>query len=539
MMENIEKFTNLIKFEDLEFGQQQTCGNFGRVCKGEYLGLTVAIKELFFVDEEFMGKYFEREMATLIQLSHPNIVQLIGICITTDMFIVTEFIEGGNLRKNLSARKSIAMSWELRLSLGIQVCLGMTYLHNKHNMMHRDLKSANILVDKRGPQWLAKICDFGLAREDSNQDPNAASKLTYTVVGTNEWMAPEVALQRDYDKSSDVFSFGIVLWEIVTRRRPPLRKPPLFLFSDELFSPKIPTNTPEGLWKLIQSCCDTYAESRPTFSSITDQLVKIAESISDGSTIVDKHGELRTVNKDGSTNSINMHNLEKKVGPQLSPSSEVHQPESPDVTEEKETDKPHDGDSDEEVHKKEVEGMEEEIGQWEQKYLSKLQKKDSVDHIVEDETVISSIDNGSRSIARSFRQDNKIRGQLSKRFWNSSKPLLLDCWVENLVYRPGDVISVTIKIDNKAKTTVKGCRFVVLQKIKKKVKNAGNPKYVREDAFPLHGPGIKVLNDVQFTLPTESKLKSSASSFEIAVELTLKNHSGARALLPVQIQLKK
>lgn len=120
-----------IPFQELEFGERIGKGNFGEVYKGTYLGTDVAIKRLFFVDDDFMQKYIEREMDTLTQLNHPNIVQLMGLCIgMDDLYIITEFVKGGNLHSKLED-KSTDMSWKLRVSILRDVALAMNYLHAK------------------------------------------------------------------------------------------------------------------------------------------------------------------------------------------------------------------------------------------------------------------------------------------------------------------------------------------------------------------------------------------------------------------------
>jgi len=207
-----------VNFDDLDLGERIGKGNFGEVYKGTYLGTDVAIKKLFFVDDDFMQKYIEREMDTLTGLSHPNIVQLMGLCIETDdMYIITEFITGGDLRSKLKD-KSFEMDWKLRIEILRDIALAMNYLHSK-SIMHRDLKSHNLLV---GENWKVKVCDFGLARSAPSEGEETNNLMT--IVGTNEWMAPEVAMGESYDKSADVFSFGMVIYELITRDKPPMRK---------------------------------------------------------------------------------------------------------------------------------------------------------------------------------------------------------------------------------------------------------------------------------------------------------------------------
>jgi len=254
-----------VSFQDMELIERIGKGNFGEVWKGKYLGLEVAIKKLFFVDDDFMQKYIEREMDTLRGLNHPNIVQLMGLCTETgDIYIITEFVGGGNLRHIL--KSDMELTWERRLAFALDVALAMTYLHHK-DIMHRDLKSANLLVSS---DWKIKVCDFGLARNS----PSEGEKFI-TTVGTNEWMAPEVALQDPYDKSADVFSYGMVLYELLTRKKPPPRKLRDGYAFDLGLKANIPADTPAALWELLVDCGAQNASKRPTFPDVVRRLKDI------------------------------------------------------------------------------------------------------------------------------------------------------------------------------------------------------------------------------------------------------------------------
>ncbi len=151
-------------------------------------------------------------------------MQLLGLCKdTTGIYIVTEFIPGGDLRSKLKD-ENLALSWHLRVRVAIDVAYAMNYLHSK-KMIHRDLKSQNLLVrncssppppnyklwfvrvltcfQKVCEDWKIKVCDFGFARK-------AEPKADFlTMCGTDEWMAPEVGLGEKYDTRADVFSYGM------------------------------------------------------------------------------------------------------------------------------------------------------------------------------------------------------------------------------------------------------------------------------------------------------------------------------------------
>jgi len=262
-----------IPFQDLEFGERIGKGNFGEVYKGTYLGTDVAIKRLFFVDDDFMQKYIEREMDTLTQLNHPNIVQLMGLCIgMDDLYIITEFVKGGNLHSKLED-KPLDLPWKLRVSILRDVALAMNYLHAK-DKIHRDLKSHNLLVTE---DWKVKVCDFGLARSAPDDQEK---KGGLTIVGTNEWMAPEVAMGETYDSSADVFSYAMVIYEILTRADPPARKlKDCYAFKPEDFKSKIPSDVPDKLWELLCDCAATTPADRPDFKSVVTRVREIYDAI--------------------------------------------------------------------------------------------------------------------------------------------------------------------------------------------------------------------------------------------------------------------
>merc|ERR1712113_743396 len=265
-----------VDFHQLDFEKRIGKGNFGEVWKGTFLGTDVAIKKLFFVDDDFMQKYIEREMDTLTGLSHPNIVQLMGLCIETDdMYIVTEFISGGDLRSKLKDQDT-EMDWTRRVSVARDVALAMNYLHSK-KIIHRDLKSHNLLVDQN---WRVKVCDFGLARSAPEDEDSGRGNNLMTIVGTNEWMAPEVAMGENYGSSADVFSYGMVLYELITRDKPPMRKlKDCYAFKPEEVHAQVPAEAPLELWDLLVKCAAREPEDRPTFNEVCDTLKTIAEEL--------------------------------------------------------------------------------------------------------------------------------------------------------------------------------------------------------------------------------------------------------------------
>eukprot|EP01100_Stratorugosa_tubuloviscum_P001256 TRINITY_DN1278_c1_g3_i1.p1 TRINITY_DN1278_c1_g3~~TRINITY_DN1278_c1_g3_i1.p1 ORF type:complete len:386 (-),score=196.22 TRINITY_DN1278_c1_g3_i1:17-1174(-) len=251
-----------IDFKDLENVKTIGSGNFGQVSKGLYLGTEVAIKQLLDVDDRDMHKYIEREMSNLRELRHPNVVQFMGLCRHgTEVFIVTEYIPGGDLRHILKD-KNRNLSWLLRAKISLDCAQAMAFLHSK-GLIHRDLKSNNLLV---GDNWKIKVCDFGFSRKVSKGE-------IMTLCGTDEWMAPEVMCGDKYDEKADIFSFAMVLTEIVTRKKPALRKPAKgFRFELEPFLARISPDTPPEFVRLINECAEQQPERRPAFKDILPRL---------------------------------------------------------------------------------------------------------------------------------------------------------------------------------------------------------------------------------------------------------------------------
>ena len=142
-----------------------------------------------------------------------------GACIKPPIYaIVTEFIEGGSLYSFLHASENSGlrkqMKWEHKISMMFQIAQACLYLHQR-NIIHRDLKSANVLLDGAIPiAMVPKVCDFGLAKTTSKN-----SEMTQAV-GTPLWMSPEFMIGNEYGSSCDVFSYSIIMYEVLVERKP-------------------------------------------------------------------------------------------------------------------------------------------------------------------------------------------------------------------------------------------------------------------------------------------------------------------------------
>lgn len=203
------------------------CGGFGEVFAGEWLGTPVALKRVNIHasaggDQSDPSRglvAFLKEVRVLSQLRHPHCVLLLGACLEPEKeCIITEFMPKGSvfdlLHGSTSGRNGAS---SLRVDLPVKIRIiqscakGMAYLHTHapSPIVHRDLKSANLLVDHDGT---IKVCDFGLA--------SSRTTVTTLAVGTPQWAAPEVLRKDEFSTRSDVFSFGCVIWEVMVERIP-------------------------------------------------------------------------------------------------------------------------------------------------------------------------------------------------------------------------------------------------------------------------------------------------------------------------------
>ncbi|XP_069052454.1 mitogen-activated protein kinase kinase kinase 7 isoform X2 [Lepisosteus oculatus] len=198
-----------IDYNDIEVEEVVGRGAFGVVCKAKWRGKDVAIKT---IESESERKAFIVELRQLSRVNHPNIVKLYGSC-SSPVCLVMEYAEGGSLYNVLHGAEPLpyytashAMSWCLQCSQGVSYLHGM----KPKALIHRDLKPPNLLLVAGGT--VLKICDFGTACDIQTHMTNNK--------GSAAWMAPEVFEGNNYSEKCDVFSWGIILWEVITRRKP-------------------------------------------------------------------------------------------------------------------------------------------------------------------------------------------------------------------------------------------------------------------------------------------------------------------------------
>lgn len=196
-----------IAIQQLRLVSKLASSTFGQVYKGEYYGQEVAVKIIKdAMKDEQQYKEFLQEVSIMKKVRHRNVIQFIGARTEKpSLCILMEYMDGGSVQDYLKQKvESLQLSEVFKIAL--DVARGMDYLH-RMNIIHRDLKTANLLIDSVGT---VKIADFGVARIMDSVCCTTAE------TGTYRWMAPEVIEHKPYDCKADVYSFGILLWELLT-----------------------------------------------------------------------------------------------------------------------------------------------------------------------------------------------------------------------------------------------------------------------------------------------------------------------------------
>ena len=260
-------FTNITEFKldhnTFKIDQQIGHGTSGSVFKAyNEKREIVAIKQLHSTDlKEKEITLLKREVMILSSLNHPYIIKFIGCTFTSPYWLVTEFMSNGSLFDKLRKGKSIDSTTLTKIAY--QIAEGMAYLHSE-NIVHRDLKTLNILLDSN---LIPRICDFGISREIDSDNVMTGS------IGTYNYMAPEIINNHPYTSKVDVFSFALVLWEMLTKDIP-YRKYKQFDMMKAITSnirPKIPLCS-DFLKNLIQDCWNEDQFLRPSFDIIVKRM---------------------------------------------------------------------------------------------------------------------------------------------------------------------------------------------------------------------------------------------------------------------------
>ncbi|KAB5574529.1 hypothetical protein DKX38_001723 [Salix brachista] len=213
--EELRKYTNNFS-ETNDIGS----GGYGNVYRGVLpTGELVAIKR---AQQGSMqgGLEFKTEIELLSRVHHKNVVSLLGFCFDRgEQMLIYEFVPNGSLMDSLSGKTGIRLDWVRRLKVALGAARGLAYLHELANppIIHRDIKTSNILLDER---LNAKVADFGLSKLMGDSEAGHLTHVTTQVKGTMGYLDPEYYMTQQLTEKSDVYSFGVVMLELLTGRRP-------------------------------------------------------------------------------------------------------------------------------------------------------------------------------------------------------------------------------------------------------------------------------------------------------------------------------
>ncbi|KAL7374419.1 hypothetical protein ABVT39_000307 [Epinephelus coioides] len=274
---------DVLDFRELSLEEVIGVGGFGKVYRGTWRGRLVAVKAARQDPDEDISvtaQNVRQEARLFAMLNHPNIIALKGVCLQEpNLCLIMEYASGGALSRALAGRRippHVLVNW------AVQIAKGMLYLHSEAivPVIHRDLKSNNILlaqpIENECMEGLTlKITDFGLAREW-----HKTTKMS--TAGTYAWMAPEVIKSSTFSKGSDVWSYGVLLWELLTGEAPYKGIDGLAVAYgvavNKLTLP-IPSTCPEPFAQLMSECWDQDPHRRPNFSSILAQLTALEQQV--------------------------------------------------------------------------------------------------------------------------------------------------------------------------------------------------------------------------------------------------------------------
>jgi len=265
-----EKAGWTIKREDITLQEKIGKGEFGDVRLGTYAGKKVAVKELLNVTSLATQKFLT-EAKVMTSLQHENLVRLLGLVIEekgckderVKIFLVTEYMGKGSLLEYLRSRGRQYVTKRDQIKFAYDTCCGMAYLESTL-VVHRDLAARNVLLSEDGQ---AKVADFGLASSDGATVEGGKLPI--------KWTAPEALRHAEFSNKSDMWSFGILLWEIYSFGRVPYPRIPLgdvVKHVEKGYQMEAPDGCPPPVYTIMKDAWKLNPKERPSFALVKDKL---------------------------------------------------------------------------------------------------------------------------------------------------------------------------------------------------------------------------------------------------------------------------
>ncbi|XP_071736733.1 lysM domain receptor-like kinase 3 [Rutidosis leptorrhynchoides] len=282
--------------DDFSLANKIGQGGFGAVYYAELRGEKAAIKKM----DMQASREFLAELKVLTHVHHLNLVRLIGYCVEGSLFLVYEYIENGNLSQHLHGSGRDPLPWSTRVQIALDSARGLEYIH-EHTVpvyIHRDIKTANILIDKN---FHGKVADFGLTKLTEVGSTSLPTRL----VGTFGYMPPEYAQYGDVSPKVDVYAFGVVLYELISAKEAIVKangtmtesKGLVALFEEVLSQPEpkddlvkmvdprmgenYPLDSVRKMAQLAKACTHENPQLRPSMRSIVVALMTLSSSTED------------------------------------------------------------------------------------------------------------------------------------------------------------------------------------------------------------------------------------------------------------------
>lgn len=273
-----------IQRSDLELFEEIGSGGFGTIYRAKWLinDHIIAVKVLHptHLNNETRQIFFN-ELSILNSVRHPNIVTFYGVCLNEEwLALIMEYMPLGSLYQLLHKEK-VKLLWSDRLSIALQTAKGINYLHQyQPQILHRDIKSSNLLLENHYTYtgYVVKVCDFGMAkiRNETTRQTGGTFLLAFTL----PWVAPEVLRLDPSTDKSDIYSLGIVYWELASSKIPydDIQDDVIITSVRYGCRLKIPDSTPSNFYIAIEKCWTHEPKDRPTCPDLLKMLKKCVEN---------------------------------------------------------------------------------------------------------------------------------------------------------------------------------------------------------------------------------------------------------------------
>ncbi|KAF3451467.1 hypothetical protein FNV43_RR07562 [Rhamnella rubrinervis] len=269
-----------VDLSKLFLGLKFAHGAHSRLYHGIYNDEPVAVKIIRAPDDDESGalaarleKQYRSEVTLLSRLHHKNVIKFIAACRKPPVYcVITEYLSEGSLRAYLHKLERKSLPLQKLIAVALDIARGMEYIHSQ-GVIHRDLKPENVLIDQ---DFHLKVADFGIACEETYCDFLADDPGTY------RWMAPEMIKHKSYGRKVDVYSFGLILWEMVAGSIPYEEMNPIqaaFAVVNKNLRPPVPLDCPPAIRALIEQCWTLQPEKRPEFWQIVKVLEQFESSL--------------------------------------------------------------------------------------------------------------------------------------------------------------------------------------------------------------------------------------------------------------------